>query len=380
VGNQRPLPHCNTSSTNHYCSFPIPLTTGLSGARPWVSSGNHLSQILATVATEITRKLSDTPEAYPAVCHETHCQQFLFWLVATYLGRRTLARLQHRLRQSLGSATTLLESTESLYATTSSEADVWNQLDELVYLSEALGYSRIIVTIDLNAAEANMHLDDLRDLFGWLDLFEYPEFAVRAALPQSANELLHLTQQANGRFEVIALQSNEDTTENIIGRHLNAATNGVCNTLAELAETIVLQRAQTEIHQLYGSSALRGWLHWAETLLAMVNPDHLVNDPDETTYNFYQRHVPLRLETAQPGVWRGPQFISLDQQPYELIKKLFELRGRPAPDLLQDFAGSGANLNTLASRLRKEIEPLQNKNLYLNNRRDRGYWLDNFQI
>jgi DNA-binding response OmpR family regulator len=125
---------------------------------------------------------------------------------------------------------------------------------------------------------------------------------------------------------------------------------------------------------------LNGWLQWAETLLASAKSPASQQDPDEAACNYYQRHVPLRLDTTQTGVWRGPQLITLDQQPYEFLKKLFELRGRPAPDLLQDFAGSGANLNTLASRLRKQIEPLSNKNIYLQNRRDRGYWLENFAL
>jgi hypothetical protein len=360
--------------------IPYPPYHWPSGARHWVPSGNHLSQILAAAATEITRRLSDAPETYLTICQEPHCRQFLLWLIETYLGRRMLGRLQHRLRQSLNPTTSTLEQPEKLYATTSREADVWNQLDELVYLSEALGYKRIIVTIDLNAAEAIPHLEDLRNLFGWLDLFEYPEFAIRAAIPQSANDLLHLAEQGNGRFDLITTRPNEIVTEDIISRHLQIASNGACNTLLELTSRTVLERAKDEILKLYGIQALSGWLQWAETLLVIANQSNVNHDPDETAYHFYQRHVPMRLETNLPGVWRGPQFIALDQQPYELIKKLFELRGRPAPDALQDLAGSGPNLNTLASRLRKQIEPLPGKNIYLHNRRDRGYWLENFLL
>ncbi len=350
------------------------------GSRPWVPGGNHLSQILAVAATEVSRILTEKPEAYTAVCQQPHSQQFLFWMIEAYLGRRSLLRLRHRLRQSLGEEASLVENPDDLYETTTKEADVWNQLDELVYLSEALQYSRIIVTIDLNEAEAYAHLDDLRDLFGWLDLFEYPEFALQAAIPQSVDALLKLTEQVNGRSEIIYLRQDEAVTQDIVSRHLLTATNGAYRALTDLAATAVLSRAQEEILQLYGRSALNGWLQWAETLLASVDSPASLQDPDEAAYNFYQRHVRLRLDATQAGVWRGPQLITLDQQPYEFLKKLFELRGRPAPDLLQDFAGSGANLNTLASRLRKQIEPLPNKNIYLQNRRDRGYWLENFAL
>lgn len=360
--------------------LPYPPHHWPSGSRSWVPDGNHLSQILAAAATEISRILTENPEAYTAVCQQPHSQQFLFWLIEAYLGRRTLSRLLHRLRQSLGEKASLVENPDDLYETTTREADVWNQLDELVYLSEALKYRRIIVTIDLNEAEAYAHLDDLRDLFGWLDLFEYPEFALKAAIPQTIDGLLKLTEQVNGRSEVIYLRQNETVIQDIVNRHLLVASDGTYRALTDLATAAILSRAEEEIQQLYGRSALNGWLQWAETLLASADSPTSRRDPDEAAYNFYQRHIPLRLDASQSGVWRGPQLITLDQQPYEFLKKLFELRGRTAPDLLQDFAGSGANLNTLASRLRKQIEPLPNKNIYLQNRRDRGYWLENFAL
>jgi hypothetical protein len=360
--------------------LPYPPYHWPNGSRPWVPGGNHLSQILAAAATEITRILTEKPEAYAVICQQPHTQQFLFWLIEAYLGQRTLSRLLHRLRQSLSQHTSLETSADTLYETTTHEADVWNQLDELVYLIEALQFSRLILTIDLNEAEAYAHLDDLRDLFGWLDLFEYPEFALQAAIPQSVDALLKLTEQVNGRSEIIYLRQDNTGIQDIVSRYLVVATNGVHRTLTELTTAAVLARAQEEIQHLYGRSALSGWLQWAETLIVSADSPTSLRDPDEATCNFYQRHVPLRLDTSQFGVWRGPQFITLDQQPYEFLRKLFELRGRPSPDLLQDFAGSGANLNTLASRLRKQIEPLPNKNIYLQNRRDRGYWLENFAL
>lgn len=350
-----------------------------SGNRPWVPGGNHLSQILAAAATEITKHLSEKPGAYTDLVPEKHSQQFLFWLIETHLGRRTLARLQHRLRQSLDDNLVFPETMLDLYATTTRETDVWNQLDELVYLAERLGYKRTIVTIDLNEAEATAHLNDLRDLFGWLDLFEYPEFVVRAAIPQTANDLLHLTQRGNGRFEVIPLRQNEPVIAEIVNRHIQMATYDTYRSLEDMTETAVLERAKAEIQRVYGRSALAGWLQWAETLIFSYQSGANYNQ-DEYAAQFYQRHIPLRLENGRAGVWRGPQFISLDQQPYEFLKKLFALQGQTSPDLLLSMAGSTANLNTLASRLRKEIEPIPGQNLYLQNRRDRGYWLENFVI
>ncbi|HUM71536.1 MAG TPA: hypothetical protein PLK31_22140, partial [Chloroflexota bacterium] len=98
-----------------------------------------------------------------------------------------------------------------------------------------------------------------------------------------------------------------------------------------------------------------------------------------TTY--YKRHIHLRLDEKKQGLWRGPQFIPLENQPFEMMKMLFEKRGNPAPEALYQIAGSVANLNTIANRLRQKVEPIKGKtNVYLHNRRDQGYWLENFLI
>lgn len=351
-----------------------------SGARPWMPGGNHLSQILAAAAAEISHKLSQTPELYNNVYHEKHQQQFLFWLIEKYLSRRALIRLLHRLRQSLDLPITIPDTPESLYETTSHETDVWNQLDELVSLAQILKFEQIMVTIDLNEMEAKSLQDDLKKLFGWLDLFEYPEFVIRVAVPQSVAHSLRLAQQTNGRLELITLSPTESTIQNIVSCHLHVATAGAHNQLSELAGPDILKYIQTEIQQLYHNSAIAGWLQWTETLLAITNQQLSVDNLEQTILNFYRRHMPLRLDAIQPGVWRGPQFIRLDQQLYEFLGQLFALGGQANLDLLRDFAGSKEYLNKLASRLRKEIEPLSGENIYLQNRRDQGYWLENFLI
>ena len=167
-------------------------------------------------------------------------------------------------------------------------------------------------------------------------------------------------------------------------RHLQAATDGRIEKLEQLADTAVLTRAREEIHTLYGADTLAGWLNWAETLLYIeangyyAFNDGELGDADKAALTFYKRHILLRLDPEQQGLWRGPEFIPLENQPFEIAKKLFDLRGQPAPDALYNIAGSTANLNTLANRLRKKIEPVKGKtNIYLQNRRDQGYWLEN---
>jgi hypothetical protein len=93
------------------------------------------------------------------------------------------------------------------------------------------------------------------------------------------------------------------------------------------------------------------------------------------------------LAGERQGVWRGPEYIPLEKGLYDILRELFVLGGRPAPQTLSDMAGSSTNLNTLMSRLRVKIEPLSRseegdpptrRDLYIHNRRDLGYWLENF--
>ena len=100
---------------------------------------------------------------------------------------------------------------------------------------------------------------------------------------------------------------------------------------------------------------------------------------------------------GRQGVWRGPQFIALDKTLYEALRTLFLLGGAPSPEALIRMAGNPTNLNTLMSRLRAKVEPRigpsesatgasrpksgqpsGRSELYIHNRRDLGYWLENF--
>ena len=187
--------------------------------------------------------------------------------------------------------------------------------------------------------------------------------------------------RVGGHLRLIPLYLAEANITDLVGRYLRAATGGTISRLDELAGTAVLKRAQKEINTLYNAPTVAGWLHWTETILAQYlaqTKPALLTDAQAVTEAYYQRHVPLRLVPEQMAVWRGPQLLSLDRQPFELLRTLFDLQGQPAPDALLQIAGTPANLNTLIGRIRRIIEPIAKTNIYIQNRRDLGYWLENF--
>jgi len=100
---------------------------------------------------------------------------------------------------------------------------------------------------------------------------------------------------------------------------------------------------------------------------------------DEIKRAFYARFIPLRLDPHHRGIWRGPKFIPLDKQPFRLLEILAQHKGKPmlSEDLNKDVAGSLSNVHTLVRRVREAIEPDPSVPIYLKNRQDEGYWLEN---
>ncbi|VAW43439.1 hypothetical protein MNBD_CHLOROFLEXI01-2280 [hydrothermal vent metagenome] len=359
---------------------PYPVQNWPKGTHPWLPGRRHVSQMMAATANELIRLLNDQPDRFHN-CHEM-LQQFLIWLVQKHLGQRTLVRLLQQINRVTASDIPIpnKDTVEDIYPSDDHTADVRGQIDELAELVRALGYDALMITIDLNEQEASLSGQDLSDLFR-LDLLENPGVMLRAVLPRRIVLQAQIENRVGGHLRLIPIYHTPEDIAQVVGRYLQAATGGAVSTLDELANTAVLNHISKEINTLYQTPTLAGWLHWAETILtnyvAQDNSTPLTNGKALTT-SYYQRHVALRLVPDQLAVWRGPQLLTLDKQPFELLRKLFELKGRPAPEALLQIAGSQANLNTLIGRIRKIIEPIPKTNIYIQNKRDLGYWLENF--
>lgn len=346
------------------------------GKHPLRPGEGHAAQIWTAAATQFNDILTQDPSLFSRL-DDLH-KRFLGWLIGLHLNLRVWQRLIHRINQSLGLTLELPESIPDLYKTNTNPLDVKLQLSELVELAQGFGYEKIYLIVDVPEAAVLAHVDDIKTLFGWSNLLEQAGFVVRAALPTSAIVKAQIKDRSSARLNLIALEDNESERNMILQNHVQAATEGHLN-LDSLLNDALHTMIETEITTLYGTPAIAGWLNWLETLL-WVNKQPKSPGPSELKYTYYRRHVPLLLDTRQQGVWRGPQFLGLDKQPFEILQKLFELRGQPAPDALFDLAGSSTNLNTLASRIRKIIEPGTKPTVYLQNRRDTSYWLENFVL
>ncbi len=343
--------------------------TQLGMAKP---GGTLLEQLLSLTSLEIIRRLDEQPDRAKPLCHNPFAAEFLTWLLDKHLDRRTFLRFRHRLAQTVGKPNLLPEKTDLQLAYNGAT------LAELLETVQGLGFNQLVLFLDLDERWAEVNRSDLILLFQAIPLLEQRGLLIRAALPESSLDKGDLAVRAAGRLQLARLYFDEAACQEIVQRCLRAATDGSFDSLEMLANTAVLQQAKAEIEKLYGEQALAGWLHWADTLLAVYDGNPL-KEVDEAVYQYYARHVPLRLASDQHGVWRGPQFVPLQERPFDLLKTLFELNGRPSPDKLILMANnSGDALNKLASRLYEALEPLKKRRVYIQNNRVSGYWLENF--
>lgn len=332
-----------------------------------------LARIFTMISLEIERQLSNQPERAIGLSQYPPASKFLTWLLKTHLYENAFSSLRHRLSLALNTPDLLSHATDTLHV-----GYTGRTLSELIETVCFLGFTQLVIFIDLDEYWANKNLDDLIMLFSAIPLMEQKGLVLRVALPYSILEKGDLLTCSGGRLQAATLYYDEAICHSIIQRHLNMATEGRVGNLERLAKPPVLKRAGLEIQKLYNQQTLAGWLNWTQTLLSMFDGVPL-SDPEEATYQFYIRHVKLRLATDQQGVWRGPQYIPLDDRPFDLLQALLELRGRRSPDeLIRTANNSSQYLNTLASRLRKVLEPLEKRPVYLHNSRTSGYWLENF--
>ncbi|MCA9945767.1 MAG: hypothetical protein KC449_19930, partial [Anaerolineales bacterium] len=297
---------------------PYPVQNWPQGQRPWLPGRRHVSQMMAATANEIVRLLNQEPARFHN-CHEL-LQEFLNWLVQKHLGRRPLVRLLQQINRTTNSSLAIpaKDDIEDIYPSDDHTADVRGQIDELAELVRALGYSGVMVTIDLNEQEASISGQDLGELFR-LDLLENPGVVVRAALPRSVVQQAQIENRVGGHLRLIPVYLAEADITELVKRYLQTATGGQLSGLDELANTAVLTRARKEIQSLYNAPTVAGWLHWAETLLThyLAKPKPVpLTDAREMAVVYYRRHVPLRLVPEQMAVWRGPQLLTLDRQPF----------------------------------------------------------------
>jgi hypothetical protein len=344
------------------------------GRRVLKKDGNHLSQLMALAG--FTIRHTPTIKLDRIIALPRFQREFLRWLMDKFSGPRTYIRWI----QSLGGSdddTRLSVPYEDLYPTETEFLDVQGQIEDLIALVRQWGYTQVLVLIDTENLTLEL-LKELENLFDWLELMHHDGLAVATAVTPAVLEQADLVRRARGRANVVRLNWSRDQVRALADRHIAVATDQQMQSLEQVVNPDLLQRLEAMIETEYGTPTPRGWIALAELLLDLASSVPLRQSEDEIKRAFYARFMPLRLDPHHRGVWRGSKFISLDEQPFQLLKALVQRKGSPVPsDELVRVVGSLKNVHTLARRVRQVIEPDPSAPIYLKNRRDEGYWLEN---
>jgi len=359
------------------------------GPRAWLSGGNHLAQIMSAAAITLRDHLFEQPHALSRL-GEVH-KEFLRWVMEKHLGSRAFRRWVEDLPPEYGESMSRVPY-EDLFPTATHPLDVQGQIDELVSLVRRLGYSWVRVLSDLDRVQASFHRRALRELLEWHDLMYHPGFRMAIALPQEIWEGENLAQFARGRIGVLPLTWTREQVWEIARRHLRAALDDPSQDLEEWMEEELRTEIDKWLYQEYEGYVPAGWVALIETILHLILEQGEAfqrplrrSQAKEVLRTLCARHMPLRIDLEGHGVWRGPRWIPLAEQPFNFLRVLWERRGAPvdvSDERLRAALGSRgatkANLHTLAARLRRQIEPFPEQPIYLINRRaEGGYCLEN---
>lgn len=347
----------------------------------WIRGFGHLGQIMACTAIKLSRYLKEHPEQINNLSEIN--LEYLRWLIEKHSGSRAFRRWADVINKP-ELLNLLQEPFDDLYPTDTELQDVQGQIEELITLSLRLGFNGVAVLIDLhhNDPLTDERLQNIKDLFGWLTPLQFEGFALKAALPSHVIEQTNLLELTRGRASFAPLNWSNETCRQIANRCLTAATGGQLTDLTQLASDELLTQLETKLKIIFNGHAPQAWVWLTATLLPLYTQKEAklsIKYSNDLLHNYFANYIPLRMDKRHQGVWRGGEFIPLEEQPFRFLETLWRFSpDMEATEALLEVAGrSQGNLNTIASRLRKKIEPLSGKPIYLYNTRSRGYWLEN---
>lgn len=363
------------------CLVHYPLVRWPGEVHAWTANYGHLGQIMACASMELKNLLAQQPDKLKELSKVN--LEYLRWLIQKYSGERAFRRWADALDYQ-----PLLDLVDQpfddLYSTDTELPDVQGQIEELVTLSQRLGYEGVAVLVDLHQAEVTRPglVDKMRDLFGWLTPLQFEGLAIKAVLPQQVIEQADLLNKTRGRVAFAALHWSVEDCRNVSNRHLQIAAESPSLCLTDLASPELLTALETRLTGLSGEPTPQIWVWLAASLLKYASAATLpvkIDHEESVIHAYFADYIPLRFDRSRRAVWRGREFIPLDEQPFGFLEILWQYRHSEyeANEALLAFAFTRGNLNTLASRLRQKIEPAPRQPVYLRNSRSRGYWLEN---
>ncbi|MEM3366641.1 MAG: helix-turn-helix domain-containing protein [Candidatus Methanomethyliaceae archaeon] len=338
--------------------------------------GNALYRLIRQAVWTIREHLCKRPELLAQI-HSRTILEFLRWGIEKFHGRRAFLRWLDRVPEDIAAQFNDMPF-EDFYPTQQEMRDVQGQIEELINLSQKLGYQGVLYLVDVTPFPSPAQIKELQALLGWRELMHHHGLKLLLALPPILPRV-EIQRLLRDRLPILEMTESREFIWTVISRHLKAASDGQIQSLEQICEPVLLQRLEDLLKEEFGRAPLGGWLRLAGLIMGLINNlnEPLKEESFETIRRLYFTHFcPLHSDPdpARLGIWRGYRWIELERSLYEFLQMLAQA-SHPVDHTVARTTKS--NLHTLASRLRKAIEPAK-EYIYIKNTKGEGYILENY--
>ncbi|MBP8950461.1 MAG: hypothetical protein KBG73_16575, partial [Candidatus Promineofilum sp.] len=182
---------------------------------------SHLTQLLAVAAETI----AETLKAQPALAAglDVFPREFLRALLERQGGARRYQRFVLGLPAELREGYQSVPTNTNFFGEGDTLIGIQGLIQELTLLVEALGHRRIVYVVDPEPPLDASQMDQVGDLFGWLDLTDSPAFVVVAAVRDEALRASDVLVRARARVSLIYTDWTAAECHEVATAHLRQA-------------------------------------------------------------------------------------------------------------------------------------------------------------
>jgi hypothetical protein len=339
----------------------------------------HLGQILQLAGRDLRGFFYARPEKLDLLSGTQ--RQFMRWLAERFDGEHAYLNWLGSLPKAQDELMRPVEKREDPPPSLVENESAPGQIEDLISLCRRVGFRQVVIFVDVPAILSAEQVQQLDRFFEGLELMHHDGLRCVSAVNTAVQAQEGFIRKARGRMQIIPVTPNEERTFALTGKHLVYATGGSISALGQLVEPGLLQLLRRMIQEEFGGPMPGAWVQLAGILLPALAQSGAAQLGEAAfpalRQIYYKKYLPLYIpdQVTRPGVWRGARFITMESEPFAFLKKVHSFKGRAVD--FKELHLSKTNTHTLAHRARVLIEPDPENPLYLHNRRNEGYWLEN---
>lgn len=340
------------------------------------NEGAHLINLLRLGSQALRTYIKTHPDKLSLLSLSQ--REFLRWVIQRFNDLRAYPRWLDSLPLEVSAMMDGIEYDPEFYPSQTDPEQASGQIEELGNLVQRIGLSQVVYFLDASKFLTPFEENTLAGLYQSLPLMEHPNVRVVASLPENLVNEHNLILDTRDRVNYFPIPEKPGQVTQVVSRYLECATQGRVKKVEDILSPEGVAQLKTRIDSTFLGTRMAGWVGVADILsrFSLEQPGYLKDGSLEVIWEaFYREHIRLRVDPSKKQVWRGYTLIHLDEAPFDFLLRLWQAKGYP----LDEF-GPGISSDykyTLTKRVRDAIEPIEGVQIYLQNARNRGYWLEN---